>query len=190
MFGSRQPDDEQIVYKIKQGDEKMLLLLYKRNVEPIRNYIMRNNGTGADVEDMLQEALVIFWQNVQKADFSLTSKIDTYLYAVAKNLWLKYLRKNGRMSATEFGDDHSIDIADVEPETTDEQTEVLSRYLQKLGETCRQILSLFYFEQWDMEQIAAKLRFANAQTAKAKKYQCKKQLEAMIRKDYAASDLL
>jgi DNA-directed RNA polymerase specialized sigma24 family protein len=94
------------------------------------------------------------------------------------------------MSATEFGDDHSIDIADAEPETTDEQTEVLSRYLQKLGETCRQILSLFYFEQWDMEQIAAKLRFANAQTAKAKKYQCKKQLEALIRKDYAASDLL
>jgi RNA polymerase sigma factor (sigma-70 family) len=190
MFGSRQPDDEQIVYKIKQGDEKMLLLLYKRNADPIRNYILRNNGTTADVEDMLQEALVIFWQKVQQADFSLTSKIDTYLYAVAKNLWLKNLRKNGRMTSQEFGDDHSLDIADVEPETTDEQSEVLSRYLQKLGDTCRQILSLFYFEQWDMEQIAAKLRFANAQTAKAKKYQCKKQLEALIRKDYAAQDLL
>src|SRR5437870_1143850 len=112
MFSAQQPDDRLILDKIRHGDQKMLLHLYKRNIDPIRSYIIRNSGTTADVEDMLQESLIILWQNAQKADFTLSSKLDTYLYAIAKNLWLKQLRKSGRMRLSDFGSDHSPDIAD------------------------------------------------------------------------------
>jgi RNA polymerase sigma factor (sigma-70 family) len=190
MLGSEKPTDQQVLDKIKQGDQRMLLFLYKRNVDPIRSYIIRNNGNTADVEDMLQEALVILWQNAQKVDFVLSSKLDTYLYAIAKNLWLKQLRKNGRMHLSDFESDHSPDIADTTEEYNDDKYTVLSKYLNQLGETCRTLLTFFYFEQWDMEQIAAKMQFANADTAKAKKYQCKKKLEELIKQHYTAEELL
>jgi RNA polymerase sigma factor (sigma-70 family) len=190
MLGTEKPTDQQVLDRIKKGDQKMLLLLYKRNVDPVRSYIIRNNGNTADVEDMLQESLVILWQNVQKAEFVLSSKLDTYIYAIAKNLWLKQLRKNGRMHLSDFESDHSPDIADTTEEYNDDKYTVLAKYLQQLGETCRTILSYFYFEQWDMEQIAEKMQFANADTAKAKKYQCKKKLESLIKQHYTAEELL
>lgn len=190
MLGADKPTDQQILERIKQGDQKMLLFLYKRNIDSIRSYILRNNGNSSDVEDMMQESLVILWQNAQKTDFVLSSKLDTYLYAIAKNLWLKQLRKSGRVTLSDFESDHSPDIADVSEEYSDDKFRVLSKYLQQIGETCKTLLSLFYFEQWDMEQIAAKMQFANADTAKAKKYQCKKKLESLIRQNYTVEELL
>ena len=190
MSGSQQPTDSEVLNAIKQGDQRMLLYLYKRNFDPVRSYICKNSGSVADAEDILQDSLVIFWQNVQKEDFSLSSKPETYIYAIAKNIWLKQLRKNGRMHLTDFENDLSIDVSDKTEEYSDEKYVILSRYLTQIGETCRTLLSYFYFEQWDMEQIAEKMQFANADTAKAKKYQCKKKLESLIKKHYSAEDLL
>ena len=51
---------------------------------------------------------------------------------------------------------------------------------RKLDEPCRTLLLLFYWEQRPMEEIATRLGFANAQTAKAKKYQCKDRLRSLI----------
>jgi RNA polymerase sigma factor (sigma-70 family) len=190
MFGSRQPSDEQILDKLRKGEEKMLVFLYKRNYEPVRSYVARNSGMLADAEDVLQESLVILWQKIQSGNFELSSKLDTFIYAIAKNLWMKELRKTSRMTSTDFGSDDPPEAEDAEAEPADDKAAVLAKYMGKLGETCRELLSLFYFEQWDMEQIAEKMHFANAQTAKAKKYQCKKKLEELIKAHYTAEDLL
>jgi len=53
--------------------------------------------------------------------------------------------------------------------------------LDRLGEPCRTLLILFYWEEASMEEIASRLGFANAETAKSKKYQCKKALEQILR---------
>lgn len=52
--------------------------------------------------------------------------------------------------------------------------------LDRLGEPCRTLLLLYYWEERSMEEIAAQLKFANADTAKSKKYQCKKALERIL----------
>ena len=170
----------------------MLLLLYRRNFPQLRSYITRNSGDISDAEDMMQESLVIFWQKAQQESFTLTAKLDTFLFAVAKNLWLKQLRKNGREIVQDMTSDHSLDLAEEDEADSDlaDQHAALAKYLDKIGDTCKDLLSLFYFEGWDMERIAVKLRFANAQTAKAKKYQCKKKLEELIKQHYTAEDLL
>jgi DNA-directed RNA polymerase specialized sigma24 family protein len=41
---------------------------------------------------------------------------------------------------------------------------------------------LYYWEEESMESIAALMGMANADTVKSRKYQCKKALEALIRK--------
>jgi hypothetical protein len=49
---------------------------------------------------------------------------------------------------------------------------------------------MFYFDGNDMEQIARKMQFANADTAKAKKYQCFKKLETLIKSRFNKSDFI
>jgi len=41
-----------------------------------------------------------------------------------------------------------------------------------------------------MQDIAEKLEFANTDTAKTKKYKCKKKLDLMIKREYSSSDFL
>ena len=62
----------------------------------------------------------------------------------------------------------------------EEQTELVRKAMGRIGEQCRRILLLFYWEEKSMEEIAAELGFANTDTAKSKKYQCKKSLQKQL----------
>ena len=51
-------------------------------------------------------------------------------------------------------------------------------------------LMLYYFDGLSMTDIAKQLGFANADTAKTKKYKCKKRLDQLVKSIYKASDFL
>ncbi|MDZ4840122.1 MAG: sigma-70 family RNA polymerase sigma factor [Bacteroidota bacterium] len=190
IISDRDLSDDLIINQLKKGDQKMLILLQKRNLSTIRAYVTRNQGDQSDAEDLLQESLIIVWEKVRNTDFQLTAKLDTYIFAISKNLWLKTLRKMGRMVSHSFEEDHYSHLADNTPDYSDDNATIVSDFMNKIGETCKQLLTLFYYEKMDMEKIAAQLNFANAQTAKAKKYQCKKKLEELVKAQYSAQDLL
>ena len=49
---------------------------------------------------------------------------------------------------------------------------------------------MFYFEGFDMNTIAQKLQYNNADTVKAKKHQCFKQLQEYVTGSYNKQDLI
>jgi RNA polymerase sigma factor (sigma-70 family) len=61
-----------------------------------------------------------------------------------------------------------------------EQNAIIRSALDRLGDPCRTLLILFYWEEASMDEIARQLGLANASTAKSKKYQCKEQLKRLI----------
>lgn len=190
MFSRRTPSDKDLLQQIKQGDRQALVLLYERNFQAIRNHIRQNSGGETDADDILQEAVIVVWQQAQRKDFGLTSKLDTLIFGIAKNLWLKELRKRKRVvSKTEDSEFPSQWESEDESMREEENSAILVKYVQQLSEACRDILYLFYFDRLEMDEIAQRLNFANADTVKAKKYQCKKKLEELIKKDYKVEDL-
>jgi RNA polymerase sigma factor (sigma-70 family) len=63
------------------------------------------------------------------------------------------------------------------------QTELsaaIAAAVAKLGEPCRTLLVLFYWEERSLQEIAQQMHFANTDTVKSKKYQCKKSLEKIL----------
>jgi RNA polymerase sigma factor (sigma-70 family) len=180
--------EQQVLSKLRKGDKNVLLDLYKSNFPMVRNYVIKNNGATEDAEDLLQDALVVLWQNVRKPDFDLSSKISTYLMAVVKNLWLKQLSKNGRMK----GEENILPQAHSSTPDHGKAMDMkhLSKALEEIGDGCRSLLLMFYFDGQDMDTIARVLNFANADTAKAKKYQCFKKLEQVIKSRFNISDFL
>lgn len=186
MFGRKKFKDDEIVDEIRGGNQQALVYLYQNNFSTVRNYILKNNGTLEDVDDILQEAVIAVWQNVSQRDFNLTAKLSTYIYSIAKNLWLKKLNKDKRLDPLE--DYHSNTHAADEPANHKMDLNIVVEYMDKLGNTCRELLQLFYFDGLDMAAIAERLEFANADTAKSKKYQCFKKLEEMIKRNFNKSD--
>jgi RNA polymerase sigma factor (sigma-70 family) len=174
--------DARVLELIRTGDEEAMVLLYRQNRKAITAYVTSNSGSKDDAEDMLQEALVVLWQRVRARRFDATARVSTFLYAVVRNLWLRKLAHRRREIPSEIEPEQVVDPAS---SFLDDMIEVekhrrVRKALHKLGEPCRRLLLLYYWEEQTMEQIAHQMGFANSDTVKSKKYQCKKMLQQLL----------
>ena len=176
--------DSKILERIRKGDERALDFLYRKNYKMMTKLVITNNGTEDEAKDIYQDALVVFWQKAASGNLVLTSKISTYLYSICQNLWRKELERKSRLSHEER------DRPDVDNTDRQERIAIVNQCLAGLGETCRKILTYYYYDNLSMHDIALKLGFANADTAKTKKYKCKRELDELIKSKYSASDFL
>lgn len=174
--------DARLVDLIRKGDEEALAILFEENRRPIYSYVIRNSGTVDDAEDMLQESLVILWERVRSGRYEYAAKLSTFIFATVKNLWSRRLAKRRREYPTELDPEVHSDgnPSALESIIDSENVELVRKALRKIGEQCRKLLTLYYWEELSMEEIAASLGFANAATAKAKKYQCKEALKKAL----------
>jgi len=62
--------DKAILEAIRNGEDGVLMHLYKQVLPKIKNYILKNNGSEDDAKDIFQDAVVIFYNML-----SLTSSI-------------------------------------------------------------------------------------------------------------------
>ena len=175
--------DQRIIERMHAGDEEALVAVYETNRKPITAFVTHNNGTTDDADDMLQEALVILWERVQSGKFELTAQLSTFLYATVRNLWYRKLARMKKEIPAELEPDQVEDqrASVLEELIDDEAAQLVRAALNKLGEPCRTLLLLFYWEELSTELIAQRMGFANADTVKAKKYQCKKALEKILK---------
>jgi RNA polymerase sigma factor (sigma-70 family) len=175
--------DAKILDLIRAGDDEGLVMLYEANRRAIRSFVARNSGTPDDADDLLQEAIIILWERVRTNRFEYQAKLSTFIYATVKNLWLRRLARMRREAPAEIqettGRIEAASALDILVEA--EQSHIVHEALQRLGDPCKTLLILFYWEEQSMEQIAAVMNFANADTAKSKKYQCKKLLQKMLK---------
>lgn len=176
--------DSVILERISRGDEKALDELYRKYYRMMTRIIINNNGTEQEAKDIYQEALIVFWQKAVSHQLVLTSKISTYLYSICLNLWRKELDRKSRLLHEEKD---SIEYIDNERQ---ERSQIIHQCIQQLGDTCQKILMYYYFDDMSLQDIAQKLGFANAETAKTKKYKCKKRLDKLVKTNYSASDFL
>jgi DNA-directed RNA polymerase specialized sigma24 family protein len=82
----------------------------------------------------------------------------------------------------------SSDANPLEEMEENERVMAVQKAMGQIGNPCRDLLLFFYWEERSMEEIAVKLGFANADTVKSKKYQCKKSLEHLVRNMLGGSD--
>ena len=176
-------EDARILDEIRKGNESALVKLYEMNAKPVAAFVVRNGGTQDDADDMLQESLVVLWERVRSGRYEHTAKISTFIFATVKNMWLRKLARLRHEAPAEVeemtGRIESASALDIMIES--EEAKLVQEALVRLGEPCRTLLILFYWEEQSMEDIAIALKFANAETAKSKKYQCKKALHKLLK---------
>lgn len=176
--------DKEFLESIKKGDEAALDYLYTKHYRMMVNMIIKNSGTEVEAKDIFQEALIVFWRKAMSPDFELTSKISTYIYSICQNLWRKELDRKKRLSYEEADGIQESNFDKKEKE------KLVHQCINALGDTCKQVLTLYYFDGMSMNDIAEKLGFSNADTAKTKKYKCKKELDAIVKTRFSKEDFL
>ncbi len=177
-------NEKEIFDRICKGDEKALEILYKKYYRMMTKLVISNSGTEEEARDIYQDALIVFWQKAASGNLVLTSKMSTFIYSICQNLWRKELDRKRRLSNEEKDSPVELDTE------TAEKEKIVARCIEQLGETCKKVLMYYYFEEMSMQDIADKLGFANTDTAKTKKYKCKKKLDDLIKAQYTEKDFL
>ncbi len=187
MFGIGKIADHTVLDNIKQGDEQMLVYLYKQHYQMVKNFVIKNSGDENAADDILQDTVIAVWKNTNKPNFLLQSKLSTYIMAIAKNLWFKELKKRTKFKLVDEANhlEHHKDEMHL-----DMDQNIIVSLVEQMDETCRRLLFYFYFDGLSTKQIASKLNYANANTVKSKKYQCFKKLQATVISQYKKEDLL
>ncbi|HYF69714.1 MAG TPA: sigma-70 family RNA polymerase sigma factor [Ohtaekwangia sp.] len=177
-------NEKEIFERICRGDEKALELLYKKYYRMMTKMVISNSGTEEEAMDVYQDALIVFWQKANSGSLVLTSKMSTYIYSICQNLWRKELERKKRLSNEEK------DSAVSQNMDAPERERIIRQCIEQLGDTCKQVLMYYYFEELSMQDIADKMGFANTDTAKTKKYKCKQKLDELVKAQYSEQDFL
>ncbi len=171
------------IAQLKLGNEFIYRKVYKENYSLIAKMILANHGDEEDARDIYQETFIVFYEKMNQSDFTLSCSISTYLYSVARNLWLKRLRKlqyEGVLKLKESMDTEDVE-EDVEAHVEKERfLEKIEKSLSQLGQPCSTILKDFFYQKLSMEEIALKFGYTNADNAKNQKYKCFNRFKKLV----------
>jgi|SRR5450432_255558 len=166
--------------------EQAIWQLYQDHGEITRSFIKGKGGTEQDADDIFQETIVAFIDSVQKGKYRQESGIRTFLISIAKNFWYNEIRKRQRAQNREnlFELERDPEEAAISEVIQDrEMKHQLNKLLQELGDSCRKILELFYYENLSMKEIVSQMPYENEQVVRNKKYKCLQQLTDKLKQN-------
>ena len=85
--------DNDFMVGLLNGNNDVLSALYKKYYKIVLKFILYNSGTSADAQDIYQETIIVLFESVKKPGFELKCQLQTYIFSIAKRLWLKELKK-------------------------------------------------------------------------------------------------
>ena len=183
---------EEIIVGIKSRDNCVLQYIYKSYYPTIHNFILNNSGTSDDAKDIFQEAIIVIYRKISEDKrFLLNSSFKTFLYSVARHLWLKQLRDQ-KYEERKITDQQKFIELKEEPfkiDNEDLRMSLYQKHFSKLPEDCQKILRLTA-RDIPQKEIAQALGFKSENYVKKRKHYCKEYLIKMIKEDPRYQDLL
>jgi RNA polymerase sigma factor (sigma-70 family) len=151
-------------------------VLRKTCMPYVRKMVILNGGSYEDAEEILSEALAIYWAKnklVEKASPT------TYICAVASRLWMKELRRR------RIAQKHSRTLIWHQEQPIRcavEEEEVLLAFENLTNDRAKQILIAFYIEKMSMAEIARHFGFPTENAAKKHKFRAINKVRMLLRK--------
>ncbi len=165
--------DHLILDKILAGEQPAyaeLVNKYKSYACTIALRILQNK---ADAEEAAQDAFIKAYQHL--AGFNRKSKFSTWLYRIVFNTAISYKRKNRHQFQSI---ENTVIEYQQEGESMLEKTDkrkYLNAAMSRLNEADRTALTLFYLEEFSLEEIAA-ITGMQANTAKVRIHRARQRL--------------
>ncbi len=136
------------------------------------------------IVDVFQDAIVTLYHNIKEGKITgFETTPGAYLFGIARNLMLKRNLKDRRTTLTddmsrETGEQLDYNIFDRIED--DHRRHLIAEGFRKLKDSCRDILTLFYYHNYSMESIMNRLEYGSVDTVKSRKNQCMNKLKQII----------
>lgn len=181
--------DEQLVELYLKGEKKALEILIKRYLTLIFNYVLKYVKDRAVADDITQEVFVKVWKKIKK--FDSRYKFKNWVYVIAKNTCLDYLKKNKAINFSELnGGEDNLFFEELIRETsaspsvgveTAQDSAIINSAVNKLPEKHQETIKLRYHGGYKFREIAEILR-TSIETIKSRHRRALAYLKKIINK--------
>ena len=151
--------------------------LYLEYFGMVLGFVLRNNGNAADAEDVFQDAMVVLFEKLKNDNFELTASLKTYIFAIAKNLWLKHLRDSSREVELELCSPALMQEIDLEIDRERTAADRLRVFFQKITKHCQRLLNDIFFHEKSIENIQSEYGYSTKHNAINQKHKCLNQIK-------------
>lgn len=187
-LSERAQQDYELVQKALQGDEKAFARLLSRYKDTIYFMLLKMLNNRSDAEDLTIEAFGKAFKNLHQ--YSPTYAFSTWLFKIASNNCIDFLRKRkGITISIESDDEHSemsevarIKTKDLNPEEKlirKQKAILLQKVVRRLKPHYQELVELRYFREMSYEEIAEELSLPLG-TVKAQLFRARQMLFKLI----------
>lgn len=155
-------DDQKLMEWVKEGDQVAFKKLFEKYKDPLYSFILRMVHNDSVAQELAQETLMRVFKNANS--YQPTHKFSTWMYTIAKNLCLDYLKKkkeinlnhstdddNNVRSIEDFaGSDIEIDLQLIDKD----QKEIVKKCIDNLAPKQKEALLLRVFSENSYAEIA------------------------------------
>ncbi len=137
-----------------------------------------------DAEELVNDALVITINNIRKGSFQFQNfTAAAYANGVVRKLIANRIRTKKPSSKPLSGFENIADFSPEEYLQKKEKEQYIGKLFAKLGDTCRKVLHLKYFENLRDQEIISKAMtsFTSINSLKSKRSQCLKKLVTLAK---------
>lgn len=180
--GSAHPSDEELLERLRNPDtaSNAFNQLVRQYQEQLYRVIRRLVLVDEVAQDLLQEAFVKAWRNIDR--FRSDAKLSTWLYRIATNEALSYLRKQKRTKFLQLEDAESFlsqKLDQAMPTDGDAIEQKLQQAILRLPERQRLVFQLRYYDEMPYEEMGELLGLT-AGALKASYHHAVKKIEAFV----------
>ncbi len=165
-----------------QDAEQALAEIYQSNRAVILQLVLKNGGTSTEAKDVFQEAIIRLFENVQAGKFKGESTLSTYLYSIARFVWLNRLKRykveqkiKDTLKVNPVVSPFLDELLDAE-----EEQQVFALF-DHLGPQCKSLLIASIYYQYSIEEIRAQLDYNSNQVVRNQKYRCLNKLRTLLK---------
>lgn len=168
------------------NNESAMQNFYLSEFPKTQYFILKNGGSKENAKDIFQDAFFACWKQLDSGKFKPenSAQIEAYLFQTVKNKWIDWTRSKAKRKTVSI-DTHSHQMVGseeqsqmVDQENKEWKLSITLKAFEQLGQSCRDILTQFYFQKLSLRQIADKLNMEEA-SAKNKKYRCIQKLKEL-----------
>lgn len=178
----REVDEHKIIRNILNGDVQAfeeIVTLYQDMVYTLSYRVLKNRE---EAEELAQDVFVKVFQSLN--NFNMKSKLSTWIYRITYNSSINKYKSNSKQLVTTEIDYKTEYKFNIEPDalfnmSSNEKREIIINSLLKLRETERIIVTLYYYEELPIAEIADIVGIS-AQNVKIKLYRSRQKLHTEL----------
>lgn len=180
-------NEQQLIDQIKNGDTKAFAILVNQYKDLVFTLAMKMVKNREEAEEVSQDTFIKVYTSLDK--FNGDSKFSTWIYKVTYNTCLdrlkKYKREQHVVAIDEFTERQVKTIENALDAIEDqERKEAIASCLNLLPSDDSFLLSLFYFEELSLDEIA-KIVGIKANNVKVKLFRSRKKLLTLFKERLA-----